>query len=547
MPDANIRAVITAKDDASNVLKSFGNTASSVGDKVASVAKVAAIGLAAAGAAAVAFGYSSVKAYQDSENTLAQLNAVIKSTGGAAGVTADQATKLALSLQKTTRYSDEAVLGAENLLLTFTSIGKDVFPEATSTILDMSTALGQDLKSSTIQLGKALQDPIRGITALRRVGVNFSDAQKDMIESLVKSGKTMEAQKLILKELKTEFGGSAEAAGKTFAGSLDKLKNSFNDIQESIGKTIVIAITPFIQKAAEFIASVDWEAVINRTTAAITRFITEIVSIRDRAVELYQNIVAYISPGFERFIFVVQEAARIVAQTLMPSLQTLSDTVREKLLPQIIAIWNAIEPGFTGALKVLGIVIGTVLLAAAWVLVNALNVIATVLGFVINVTNQAIQWFGNLAGVIINYFKGIPGFIAAVFNGLVDIITWPFREAFRIILEGVKTVKDAIGSIKSGASNAAQNIFDPAKLFHKAGGGSVTANTPYMVGEQGQEMFVPNQAGTIIPNDKLGSGGSGVAVNVTFNGIFTGNQMEFRKLAKQVFEAHADAVGMGTA
>ena len=63
-------------------------------------------------------------------------------------------------------------------MLTFTGVGKDVFPQAIQTVLDMSQALGQDLKSSTVQLGKALNSPIDGITALSRVGVSFTDAQK---------------------------------------------------------------------------------------------------------------------------------------------------------------------------------------------------------------------------------------------------------------------------------------------------------------------------------------------------------------------------------
>ena len=132
---ANIKAVITADDKASKALQNFGNNAGKAGKSVAKAAKIAAIGLAAATAAVAAFGVSSVKAYMESENTLAQLNATLKSTKGIAGVTADAAIELATNLQKVTRFSDEAILGGQNLLLTFTRIGKDIFPEATQTIL----------------------------------------------------------------------------------------------------------------------------------------------------------------------------------------------------------------------------------------------------------------------------------------------------------------------------------------------------------------------------------------------------------------------------
>src|SRR5262249_44701468 len=153
----------------------------------------------------------SVNAAQESAKVQTQLQAVLKSTAGVAGVSAEKALSLSKALEQQTTFGDEAVLSAENLLLTFTNIKDDIFPDATKTVLDMSVALGQDTKSSAIQLGKALQDPVNGILALRRVGVNFNDDQKKVIENLVNTGHSLEAQKLILKELATEFGGSASA------------------------------------------------------------------------------------------------------------------------------------------------------------------------------------------------------------------------------------------------------------------------------------------------------------------------------------------------
>jgi hypothetical protein len=245
-----------AKKDFSSGLKGFTDGIKNVGANISGFGKdITVLAAPIAGIFAAA-----VKAASDSEAELAQLNSVLTSTKGVAGVTYDAAVKLASGLQKVTRYSDEQVLSGENLLLTFTNIGKDVFPDATKTMLDMSTALGQDLKSSAIQLGKALQDPVKGITALKRVGVNFTDAQKQMIEKMVAAGDTMGAQKLILKELQTEFGGSAVAAGKTFAGQLDILKNQFHDLLEKIGGAIIpvlqklmTAVQPLVQAIGEWI------------------------------------------------------------------------------------------------------------------------------------------------------------------------------------------------------------------------------------------------------------------------------------------------------
>ena len=172
------------------------------------------------------------------EAAVAQLNAVLKSTGGVAGVTSQAAQDLAANLQKVTTFGDEAIIPAESLLLTFTKIGQDIFPDATKIVLDMSQALGQDLKSSAIQVGKALQDPVLGVTALRRVGVNFSKDQQKVIADLVKTGQSAKAQQLILKELQTEFGGAAVAARDTLGGALKALGNAFGDTFELHGPEV---------------------------------------------------------------------------------------------------------------------------------------------------------------------------------------------------------------------------------------------------------------------------------------------------------------------
>ena len=240
---------IIIKGDVSDASRNIGGLQDVLGGlgRLAAGALTAGLTAAAAGFTVLGAGLvSSLNEAMKAEEVQAALGAVLQSTGGVAGVTAEMANELASSLQGVTRFSDEAVLGGENLLLTFTNIGKDIFPEATQTMLDMSQALGQDLKSSAIQLGKALQDPIDGVTALRRVGVNFTDAQEAMIKSLVESGDVMGAQTLILKELQTEFGGAAEAAGKTFAGQLDILKNKISDAQEKIGAQLIPVLIPLI-------------------------------------------------------------------------------------------------------------------------------------------------------------------------------------------------------------------------------------------------------------------------------------------------------------
>lgn len=187
-----------------------------------------------------------LKLAEDHQQTMAQTTQAIKSTGDASGMSAKQLAELADSLSQVTEYSADNVQQTENLELTFTNIGKSVFPQATKAILDVSQAMGQDLKSSAIQVGKALGDPLTGMTALQRIGVTFSTTEKDQIKTMVAHNNVIGAQKVILKELTTEFGGSAVAAGKTFAGQQDIISHKFDLIKEKIGTAVLPMLSQFL-------------------------------------------------------------------------------------------------------------------------------------------------------------------------------------------------------------------------------------------------------------------------------------------------------------
>src|SRR3990172_2106714 len=222
----------------------------------------AGLGLGAAELGAKAFGViasgiaGSIAEAKEAIAVNKQLEQTIKSTGGAAGISAQQARDLASSLELVTNFGDDTILAGENLLLTFTNIGSTVFPRATETMLDMSQVMGQDLKSSAIQLGKALNDPIKGIGALTRIGVSFTAAEKEKIKALQKSGDLLAAQTLILDAIaKQGFGGQAKA----LADPVTQLANAWGNLQEEFGKGILMpilnnlaqAVLPGVQAAVE--------------------------------------------------------------------------------------------------------------------------------------------------------------------------------------------------------------------------------------------------------------------------------------------------------
>jgi len=194
-----------------------------------------------------ALGFTAVKAFDEQAKAIAQVEAGLKSTGNLVGFTSQQLQQMASDLQSKTIFGDEEILkDATSQLLTFTNIAGDQFARTQKVALDLATRLDGDLKSASIQLGKALNDPIANLTALSRSGIQFSKDQKEVIKSLTESGRLAEAQTVILDELEKQYGGSAEAAAKAGTGGLKQLANSFGDLQEEFGKIIADFMPPII-------------------------------------------------------------------------------------------------------------------------------------------------------------------------------------------------------------------------------------------------------------------------------------------------------------
>lgn len=182
----------------------------------------------------------------EAEKIFAITEAVVKSTGGAAGFTAEQIADMAGRLSQLNAVDDETIQSAQNLLLTFKSIKGEGFEAATQAAIDMSVVMGTDLRSSVTMVGKALEDPIRGVTALRRAGVSFTEEQRKMIRVLVETGRTAEAQEFILAELNTQVGGAGVQAAKTYAGQLELLKVNMGNFAQSIGEKALPALNAFL-------------------------------------------------------------------------------------------------------------------------------------------------------------------------------------------------------------------------------------------------------------------------------------------------------------
>ena len=202
-----------------------------------------------------AIGALSVRSAAKQEQAIAGVRAALNSMGDAAGFTLSQLRDMAATMQDNSLYGDEDILNKVTAnLLTFGKIHTSVFERAQKLSLDLSARLGQDLQSSAIMLGKALNDPVLGLTALSRVGIIFTEQQKAMIKEMAAAGDVIGAQTIMLEELERQYAGQAAALANIDSGRLTQAMNSIGDAMEKVGAImlpILADIADYVKRMAE--------------------------------------------------------------------------------------------------------------------------------------------------------------------------------------------------------------------------------------------------------------------------------------------------------
>ena len=201
---------------------------------------------------------ASLRAFKEQQVSVAKLNQTLRSTSFSARLSSRELQGLAANLQRLTGIGDETIISMQGILLTFTKIKGDVFKDATEAIIDVSVAMGQDLKQSAIQVGKALNDPIIGVSALSRVGIQFTDTQKQLIKQFVKTNQVAKAQRVILDELNVQFGGTAANLDST-SFAMNRVKAAFGDFLETGGGKLA----PHMERVSNLLA--DFLELLNST------------------------------------------------------------------------------------------------------------------------------------------------------------------------------------------------------------------------------------------------------------------------------------------
>lgn len=268
--DSNLKiaVVLSAVDKMSSVIRnatsgaaknlnSFSSKANNVANKAFDVGR-------SAGAIGLAIGtplFMAAQAAEESEIATKRLENIFKSMGETTGKAAKAAEAYASSLQMQIGVDDESILLTQAKLATFAKVSDEtarmsgIFDRATNAAYDMAAAGFGEAEQNAVQLGKALQDPIKGITALAKSGVTFTAQEKAKIKTLVDSGKQLEAQKIILKAIEMQVGGTAKATATTSS----KMKASFGELQESLGRALLPTLNKLMQKVIPIINKVmDW-------------------------------------------------------------------------------------------------------------------------------------------------------------------------------------------------------------------------------------------------------------------------------------------------
>lgn len=425
---------------------------------------------------------------EEAQRVMAQTNAVIESTGGVAGISADHLNDLAGELSRLAAVDDEVIQQGGNLLLTFKEIKAEggIFDGALAAALDMSSALGTQLQPQILAVGKALNDPIRGITRLERAGVSFTEAQREQIRVMAEAGDVAGAQRIILEELESQFGGAAEAN----ATASQRMTVAWDNIKESVGLTLM----PAFQTASDAVAVLaGWfEDLPDTTKNVVLAFagVTTAALVMWAAVGAPAAIALAAIAGIGAAIWALAEAfpeAKKQAMIFFDSLPGRWAELQKDIQPVRDAIQSAVDrmreffksdafQRMKDALQELGDTLakfkedigltGSTGTTAILILTSAFRFLGGMIYVVITAVTAAITQLSVMGNLTLSGVR----FAVAVLAGFVQAVVSAAREAWSWLsrIDGMSVVVPGLGAlhaILSAAAGAAQRLWSALSNF----------------------------------------------------------------------------------
>lgn len=499
--------------------KGVGGRAKSV---FAGLAKAGPLVAAAAGVAVGKVISGALSEARDAAVVGARTENVIKTMGNAANISADQVAKLAGSISNKTAVDDEAIQSGQNLLLTFGNVrneagkGNDVFNQTSQLMVDMSAAMGQDMKGSAIQLGKALNDPVKGVSALSRVGVSFTAQQKEQIKALTESGNTLGAQKIILGEVEKQFGGAAETMatpaerakvawgnfqediGTALLPLVDKLLTAFSDALPhiiSFGKAIGSAVGPVIDKIVPKVKALfgalsggSGGGSVGNAVATFRSAFDSIKSIVSSAVTIITRLWALFGDNILRYIRSTIANVMQVVRGVFTFLKGIFNVFAGLLTGDWSRMWNGIKQVVSGAKDVLVGIVKQLWNVIRFAFSNAGTAVKAIFAGLWNLLKRAAS-----AGVsaLVGLVRGIGGKFKGALSSLASTVRGIFANAFSA---GKTAVTNAITTIVNAVKGIPGKMLALGKDFLSAG---KTLIGKFVAGLKGAGSLVSDIAGNV--------------------------------------------------
>ena len=471
------------------------------------VAKGLAVGgLAVAGAAAAGLAaglVSSVGAAMEAQPVHQKLAAILRNTGAASGVTAEQAEALATKFQALTTFEDEAIIAGQTVLGTFEAIGKDVFPAATQSMLNLATKMGSDTPAAAEILARALGGDSRALLTLQKEIGPFTAEQKKLMAEFKAAGDTAGYQNAMLAAVEAKIGGLATAMGQTASGQFTIFNNQMGDIKETIGTALLPALTslattlttalnkPEVQAGiASLVQSLSTLAadalppLINfLTTTAIPAMIT-LATLLSGQVNPATTGLGTALAGVQSFLQPLINALgplaeammgfwNVVSPLLIPALEAIGNVVTTIILPilgeQMMAMLTTLIEAFTGFVTfltgavemIVGLFTGDMDGARA----GAQKVVDGILQIFTSMAEGVMISVTNLVGMIVGAFNQLGVDIVGIGKNIIDGL-------IKGIMDNAAAVATALDSVVQGAVDGVLGflgIQSPSRLFADIG------------------------------------------------------------------------------
>jgi len=531
-------------DQAEGALAGFKKSVLGIGAAIGAAFSVVAIGNFAKEAVLAAEGV------QQANNRIAQIAKSTALFGAETGAVTDRLVKFAEAQEMRLGIDAEVIKGVQGQLLTFKALGQSaddvggIFDRTTEAAFNMAAAGFGSAEGNAIALGKAMENPTKGLTALRRSGTTFTEEQQELIKSLQASGDLLGAQEVILGELESQYGGVAEAT----ANASTKISLAFDNIKEQAGAVLLPIFADLVEGLMPVLEIIGTE--LASAFTALSPVLTNIVGllpdliksfvpmipIIGELVGLFLEMVVAVLPLFvdlfNQLLPVISELVPIIADAFMVALKALMPVFMElvkalmpivvALLPVLANLIVSLAPIFVRLINavlplidmLLPIFIDLITFLTPLLLLVA-DILAVVLVGAVDLFVAAIEWLEPKLAAFGKFFSklwfGIQTLFVKVINGLIsnfeNFINF-FIDGFNAVIRGVNAVRRALKQDPLElAARVSFGRLEAPDLVPLAAGGIVMGPTQALIGEAGPEA--------VVPLNKMGS--MGATYNVTVN------------------------------